>query len=275
MRRPTVRRRSLASSLFSGRLGCRRSAPPSATPRPRPPDSSSTTGSTRLGRLRPRLLAQRDPRHLRQHHGGGREVGGGARPVLGDQARGRQGPVRLGAGAECPGRRSVHRGRSHSLHGGRERPDLRAVGGHREGRRVLDQRPDRRPGPGRWLLRRLHQPVLEVPRQQRRRPHEHLDPRRQHLQRLHADRLGQRPRAGSMAVSGRTCSNNRPLAVGAKNYPHGCPKHSGTVSSTTSASTGGRSPPPRSAGCSPPDEAPGPPRRRMDAAGFRGGGPVQ
>jgi hypothetical protein len=26
-------------------------------------------------------------------------------------------------------------------------------------------------------------------------------------------------RAGSMAVTGRTCSNNRPLAVGAKNYP--------------------------------------------------------
>ena len=28
-------------------------------------------------------------------------------------------------------------------------------------------------------------------------------------------------RAGSMAVSGTTCSNNRPLAVGAKNYPAG------------------------------------------------------
>ena len=26
-------------------------------------------------------------------------------------------------------------------------------------------------------------------------------------------------RAGSMAVTGRTCNNNRPLAVGAKNYP--------------------------------------------------------
>ena len=30
--------------------------------------------------------------------------------------------------------------------------------------------------------------------------------------------------AGSMAVSGRTCSNNRPLAVGAKNYPAGSPE---------------------------------------------------
>jgi hypothetical protein len=28
-------------------------------------------------------------------------------------------------------------------------------------------------------------------------------------------------RRGSMAVTGRTCSNNRPLAVGAKNYPEG------------------------------------------------------
>jgi len=31
-------------------------------------------------------------------------------------------------------------------------------------------------------------------------------------------------RAGTMAVSGRTCSNNRPLAVGAKNYPAGSPE---------------------------------------------------
>ena len=50
-------------------------------------------------------------------------------------------------------------------------------------------------GPGRWLLRWLHVRGMEVPRQQGRGSHEHLDPRRQHLQRHHADGLDQR-RAG-------------------------------------------------------------------------------
>jgi hypothetical protein len=31
-------------------------------------------------------------------------------------------------------------------------------------------------------------------------------------------------RAGSRAITGRTCRNNRPLAVGAKNYPVGAPE---------------------------------------------------
>ncbi len=158
------------------------------------PGSCSTTGSTTTPVSPPATRSTNvDPRHLRQHHRGRREVHRVAGTVVGDQPRRRQRPVSCRCRSGTP--LDVDRFTVAALiryTGVENDQTFERWRGPREGRRVLDQHPHRRQGPRRWLLRRLHQPVLEVPRQQRPRPHEHLDPRRQHLQRLHAHRVDQR-----------------------------------------------------------------------------------
>ena len=117
------------------------------------------------------------------------------------------------------GRQPLQPDRVGELHRGYERPDPWPLGGHGEGRRLLAEHPNRRSGASWRLLRWVCQPnwkYLDSPDAIPANTWTHL------ASTYNGSQLAvwvNGVKVASRAVTGATCVNAEPLAVGAKNAP--------------------------------------------------------